>query len=179
MWKYSRSPIQLFQTFSNKFLTLDKILLEGINVQCQGIPFCLFFQMGKAVENKSRVLIGHKNHPIISLRSSPLFLTSPMPNSFVLHLQRTDEFETCHLKLGMCWTADKLTKRPRSQKVSTHILLKFLWRNLHQAYISVHSRYEIRVSVQGVKSLGGHFARLCHGFDFNEVKKKREILLHF
>ena len=29
-----------------------------------------------------------------------------------------------------------------------------------------------RVSVQGVKSLGGHFARLCRGFDFYEVKKR-------
>ena len=28
-----------------------------------------------------------------------------------------------------------------------------------------------RVSVQGVKSLGGHFAFLCQGFDFYEVKK--------
>ena len=28
-----------------------------------------------------------------------------------------------------------------------------------------------RVSVQGVKSLGGHFACLCRGFDFYEVKK--------
>ena len=27
------------------------------------------------------------------------------------------------------------------------------------------------VSVQGVKSLGGHFACLCRGFDFHEVKK--------
>ena len=29
----------------------------------------------------------------------------------------------------------------------------------------------IRVSVQGVESLGGHFATLCRGFDFYEVKK--------
>ena len=29
----------------------------------------------------------------------------------------------------------------------------------------------IRVSVQGVKSLGGHFACLCRGFEFYEVKK--------
>ena len=29
----------------------------------------------------------------------------------------------------------------------------------------------IRVSVQGVKSLGGHFAFLCRGFEFYEVKK--------
>ena len=44
-----------------------------------------------------------------------------------------------------------------------------------------------RVSVQGVKPLGGHFARLCQGFEFYEVEKKlllffkikMEILLHF
>ena len=43
------------------------------------------------------------------------------------------------------------------------------------------------VSVQGVKSLGGHFACLCRGFEFYEVKKtlllffkkKMEILVHF
>ena len=29
-----------------------------------------------------------------------------------------------------------------------------------------------RVSVQGVKSLGGHLACLCRGFEFYEVKKK-------
>jgi hypothetical protein len=29
----------------------------------------------------------------------------------------------------------------------------------------------VRVSVQGVKSLGGHFACLCRGFEFYEVKK--------
>ena len=29
----------------------------------------------------------------------------------------------------------------------------------------------LRVSVQGVKSLGGHFACLCRGFEFYEVKK--------
>ena len=31
---------------------------------------------------------------------------------------------------------------------------------------------KLRVSVQGVKSLGGHFACLCRGFEFYEVKKK-------
>ena len=39
------------------------------------------------------------------------------------------------------------------------------WRNL-QTWIYA------RVSVQGVKSLGGHFACLCQGFEFYEVKKK-------
>ena len=29
-----------------------------------------------------------------------------------------------------------------------------------------------RVSVQGVKSLGGHFACLCRGFEFYEVNGK-------
>ena len=30
-----------------------------------------------------------------------------------------------------------------------------------------------RVSVQGVESLGGHFATLCWEFDFYEVKNKK------
>ena len=43
---------------------------------------------------------------------------------------------------------------------------------------------EYRVSVQGVKSLGGHFACLCRGFGFSKVKKKKIViifqkLLHF
>ena len=33
----------------------------------------------------------------------------------------------------------------------------------------------VRVSVQGVKSLGGHFACLCREFDFYEVKKKNFV----
>ena len=35
----------------------------------------------------------------------------------------------------------------------------------------MHFRYLPRVGVQGVKSLGGHFACLRQGFDFYEVKK--------
>ena len=33
-----------------------------------------------------------------------------------------------------------------------------------------------RVSVQGVKSLAGHFVCLCRGFEFYEVKKKNVII---
>ena len=33
-------------------------------------------------------------------------------------------------------------------------------------------RHKPRFSVQGVKSLSGHFAYLCREFDFYEVKKK-------
>ena len=62
---------------------------------------------------------------------------------------------------------------------------------LNLKYKSIHKLtkddQKIRVSVQGVKSLGGHFACLCQGFQFYEVKKKlllffkkkMEILLHF
>ena len=34
-----------------------------------------------------------------------------------------------------------------------------------------------RVSVQGVKSLGGHFACLCRGFEFYEVKKLNFVII--
>ena len=33
-----------------------------------------------------------------------------------------------------------------------------------------------RVSVQGVKSLGGNFACLCRGFEFYDIKKKLMLL---
>ena len=33
----------------------------------------------------------------------------------------------------------------------------------------IGTRWLVRVSVQGVKSLGGHFACLCRGFEFYEV----------
>ena len=33
-----------------------------------------------------------------------------------------------------------------------------------------------RVSVRGVKSLGGHFACLCGGFEFYEVKKRNFVI---
>ena len=52
-----------------------------------------------------------------------------------------------------------------------------LFQNL---YDWLHSYFEqsdcSRVSVQGVKSLGGHFACLCRGFEFYEVKKKIVII---
>ena len=34
-----------------------------------------------------------------------------------------------------------------------------------------------RVSVQGVKSLGGHFACLCRGFKFYEVKENFLVII--
>ena len=56
----------------------------------------------------------------------------------------------------------------------------------HSSSEDSSSSDEGRVSVQGVKSLVGHFACLCLRFEFYEekkmllfFKKKREILLHF
>jgi hypothetical protein len=40
----------------------------------------------------------------------------------------------------------------------------------------LNKRFFSRVSVQGVKSLGGHFACLCREFDFCEVKKMLLII---
>ena len=42
-------------------------------------------------------------------------------------------------------------------------------------YVNLQEMIGHRVSVQGVKSLGGHFACLCRGFDFYEVKKNIDI----
>ena len=56
-----------------------------------------------------------------------------------------------------------------NQKFTNKILVK-LWN-------TGESLSEARVSVKGIKSLGSHFACLCRGFEFYEVKKK--LLLFF
>ena len=47
--------------------------------------------------------------------------------------------------------------------------------SIMQKMLSVLCMGTSRVSVQGVKSLGGHFACLCRGFEFYEVQKKTII----
>ena len=47
-----------------------------------------------------------------------------------------------------------------------------MFKNIHLQSLSS----SCRISVQGVKSLGGHFAYLCRGFEFYEVKKKNVII---
>ena len=47
---------------------------------------------------------------------------------------------------------------------------------MNSACLIFPRRILIRVNVQGVKSLGGHFACLCQGFEFYEVKKKNIII---
>ena len=48
----------------------------------------------------------------------------------------------------------------------------------------IGTRWLVRVSFQGVKSLGGHFACLCRGFEFYDVTSLKigsdcEHLIHF
>ena len=53
----------------------------------------------------------------------------------------------------------------------------YLRQNFYQRYFFISFLVYIRVSVQGVKSLGGHFAFLCRGFDFYEVKMKKIVII--
>ena len=56
---------------------------------------------------------------------------------------------------------------------SFQCLITFNWNLKYSAL----SRTGTRVSVQGVTSLGGHFACLCRGFEFYEVKKKFFVII--
>ena len=47
----------------------------------------------------------------------------------------------------------------------------------HGSREEICTRNKVRVSVQGVESLGGHFATLCQGFDFYQVKKNVTIII--
>ena len=49
-------------------------------------------------------------------------------------------------------------------------LLCYNSNKITKTWIQIQWCSNARVSVQGVKSLGGHFACLCRGFDFYEVK---------
>ena len=40
-----------------------------------------------------------------------------------------------------------------------------------------NNRLKYRVSVEGVKLLGGHFECLCRGFEFYEEKKKKNVII--
>ena len=77
-------------------------------------------------------------------------------------------------------------------KNQVHFLIRSCYINQFQTKTKkkpklFYTYFSTRVSVQGVKSLGGQFACLCQGFEFYEVKKilllffkkKMEILLHF
>ena len=52
------------------------------------------------------------------------------------------------------------------------IVFGFFWNFCFEIF-----REFIRVSVQGVKSLGGHFPCLYRGFEFYEVKEKKIVII--
>ena len=75
-----------------------------------------------------------------------------------------------------------------SQKQQETTLQKQQFMSQKQQVQTTQNQQQTRVSVQGVKPLDGHFACLCRGFEFYEIKKKKiviifqkkmEILLHF
>ena len=58
------------------------------------------------------------------------------------------------------------------------ILIQFQILDVESLMMTVtHGKVPSRVSVQGVKSLGSHFACLCRGFQFYEVRKKNYVLI--
>ena len=61
------------------------------------------------------------------------------------------------------------TTNPIFSGFTVHLTWKNKISNLCRA--NKTTRDKSRVSVQGVKSLGGHFACLCRGFEFYDVKK--------
>ena len=79
------------------------------------------------------------------------------------------------VSLAESWDVNKLQNlKKRQYKFSYFQTLTFQ----SSKYISTFTNHQIedviektRVSVQEVKSLGGHFACLCRGFEFYEVKK--------
>ena len=81
-----------------------------------------------------------------------------------------------NLRVGKTWkTNQKLCKYNQSSK-SKSIEMQCLWLTFLLGNCIIHMLkkrdWKIRVSVQGVKSLGSHFACLCRRFDFYEIKKK-------
>ena len=50
-------------------------------------------------------------------------------------------------------------------------ICNFIFASSRRTFYKTYLRTQSRVSVQGVKSLGDHFACLCPGFEFYEVKK--------
>ncbi len=64
---------------------------------------------------------------------------------------------------------------PRFSVIFPPMIWIFMWSEepeIKSKQASKRERTLCRVSVQGVKSLGGHFACLCREFDFYEVKKE-------
>ena len=64
-----------------------------------------------------------------------------------------------------------------AKKSQSFIKLTFEFTLYSEVYCFQYCCTVVRVSVQGVQSLSSHFACLCRGFDFYEVKKKILLFL--
>ena len=94
----------------------------------------------------------------------------PKRLGFVIYLGlRIHQFQKYHL-----WKGLKQGCNVKSMSLKWHSRdhkkVGILWQESEKKYATKST--ETRVSVQGVVSLGGHFATLCREFDFYEVKKK-------
>ena len=82
-------------------------------------------------------------------------------------LGNEEEYEVFDRKAMIDWSKFNLAKQA-FQTCETDGEEGLTWDEVDACEVRVCNR----VSVQGVKSLGGHFASLCREFDFYKVKKK-------
>ena len=85
------------------------------------------------------------------------------------------------IQLKNKWIDDVFITRLLKMEIIRSSWIKYLRSFCNNSAINVGKKVDftnpnslIRASVQGVKSLGGHFACLCRGFEFYEVKKKQD-----
>ena len=158
-------PIELFYADDEELDEADKVCLElTLNVTCINIQTIPEFQ--------------HYNARNFSIKAIALYLSSFdetlwMDADIIPLMNFEDLFKHEHYTTHHHIFFNDIFGYDRYENAKTKRLIYFeLWN---------------RVSVQGVKSLGGHFACLCRVFEFYEVKtklllffkKKMEILLHF
>ena len=77
------------------------------------------------------------------------------------------------------WTANSVFFSRVVMVTSTTLITVVLFCYLCYYNQNYYCSTKGRVSVQGVKSLGGHFACLCQGVDFYEVKKNFFFIIIF
>ena len=93
--------------------------------------------------------------------------TSPFDKVFYLSNRNLITFL---YKLSICYLIPNLIFHLTTIKPISHERLD-ICKNIIDLIVNNLGRFQHRVSVQGVKSLCGHFAHLCRGFEFYEVKK--------
>ena len=110
----------------------------------------------------------------------PVMLTSEKVMYFVVCIQH-DNFGRLLSETDMSWKYFEGFFRfsRHGQRIWLHCAVHrreawffFVWDGTRVHWLGMWKWKNSRVSVQEVKSLGSHFACLCQGFEFYEVKKK-------